>query len=64
MFAAIRRFPVVFAVLLIIASLGLAQPPRVQDKCSQEDKRTLETYVLSIDKVNMVTVAGKSVASG
>jgi hypothetical protein len=58
-FAAIRRFPAVFAVLLIIASLGLAQPPQSQDKYSQEDKRTLETYVLSIDKVNMVTVAGK-----
>ena len=59
-FAAIRKFPAVFAVLLSIASLGLAQqPPQSQDKYSQEDKRTLEAYVLSIDKVNMVTVAGK-----
>jgi hypothetical protein len=58
-FAATRKYPAVFAVLLIIASSGLAQQPQSRDKYSPEDQRTLETYVLSIDKVNMVTVAGK-----
>jgi hypothetical protein len=59
-FAATRKFPAVFAVLLIIASSGLAEEPQSRDKYSPEDQRTLETYVLSIDKVNMVTVAGKA----
>jgi hypothetical protein len=59
-FAATRKFPAVFAVLLITASLGLAQQPPSPDKYSKEDQRALETYALSIDKVNMVTVAAKA----
>lgn len=60
MFAATQKFPAVFAVLLMTASIGVAQQPPSQNKYSHEDQRTLETYVLSIDNVNKVTVAGKA----
>jgi hypothetical protein len=63
-FAATRKYSAVFAVLLIAASLGLAQQPPSRDKYSKEDQRTLETYVLSIDNVNKVTVAGKALQKG
>jgi len=57
-FAAARTVAAVFAVLLITASLGLGQQA---PQLSKEDRHTLETYVLSLDKLNKAIAVQKDI---